>query len=425
VPWDQLGYAQVDNFWLIQIAPYAGTYGIATVLMVGNALFAAALLTGREMLSRAEGSRNGSPAPQAAVPVTHSPSAYRRGKPGVVSPRLLAIGILFAGALQSGSWHPPAPQPTSATALLVQVNLGTANVPRTPGELWNDDMARFSAASRQDCWPFYPGVAGLVHREIHPDCSNPLWHPDLIAWPEAPSPFRDEDPQFRAAIGRLAASEHAAIITGDVANEYFLRDGRAAGAVYNSASFFGPDGQYLGRYDKIHLVPFGEYVPFERLFSWANALTQEIGTFTHGWRRVVFSAGGHTYGVFICYESVFSDEVRLFAKKGAQVFVNISDDGWYGDTSAPWQHLNMARMRAIENHRWLLLDTNDGLTSVIDPDGRVTQSIPRHIFGALSARYAFESRRTFYTVHGDIYAMICSGLSIAMLAFAAFRRRPL
>ena len=101
---------------------------------------------------------------------------------------------------------------------------------------------------------------------------------------------------------------------------------------------------------------------------------------THGWRRDLFVTGGHKFGVFICYESIFGDEVRLFAKEGADVFVNISDDGWYGDTSAPWQHLNMARMRAIENRRWLLRDTDTGVTTVIDPYGRLTASAPRHIF---------------------------------------------
>ena len=87
-----------------------------------------------------------------------------------------------------------------------------------------------------------------------------------------------------------------------------------------------------------------------------------------GWRSFkVFSTGGHTYGVFVCYESIFGNEVRQFAKNGAEVLVNISDDGWYGDTGAPWQHLNMARMRAIENHRWVLRSTNTGVTTAIDP----------------------------------------------------------
>jgi apolipoprotein N-acyltransferase len=133
-----------------------------------------------------------------------------------------------------------------------------------------------------------------------------------------------------------------------------------------------------------------------------------VGDFNRGTKRFVFSAGdGHQFGVFICYESIFADEVRHFAKSGAEVLVNVSDDGWYGDTSAPWQHLNMARMRAIENRRWLLRDTNSGVTAAIDPYGRVTQSTDRHVFTSLAVRYGYNSRRTFYSLFGDVFAYLC------------------
>jgi apolipoprotein N-acyltransferase len=174
----------------------------------------------------------------------------------------------------------------------------------------------------------------------------------------------------------------------------------------------------VGRYDKIHLVPFGEYIPFKRLIFFARKLTGRVSEFTRGDEREVFRLNGHHYGVFICYESVFADEVRHFAQLGAEVLVNISDDGWYGDTSAPWQHLNMARMRAIENRRWLLRDTNNGVTAVIDPYGRVRQSIPRHQVGALPAQYGFRDDVTFYTAHGDVFAWGCVLLSLGMVAWA-------
>lgn len=396
VPWDQLGYAQVDNFWLTQIAPWAGTYGIATVLVAGNVLFCAALLK----------------APR--FPFARKISV-RYG--------WLAAAVIFCGVLQIGSWMPPPPAPTSATALLLQVNLSTQSVPNNPAFTWQGDMSRFTAASLQDCRPYLPGIPQLVHKEIHPDCAAGQAAPGLIVWPEAQSPWIDEDPAFREAMGDLARATGAGVISGDIAEQYFLRDGKPASAIYNSASVFAPSGKYIGRYDKIHLVPFGEYLPYKSLFFWAGALVDQVGQFTHGWRYVVFPIHHHVYGIFICYESIFSNEVRIFAKNGAQVFVNISDDGWYGNTSAPWQHLNMARMRAIENHRWILLDTNNGVTSAIDPEGRVTQSVPRNTFTALVARYGFETDHTFYTEYGDIYAFICTGVSLAALIFAAFKHR--
>jgi apolipoprotein N-acyltransferase len=127
----------------------------------------------------------------------------------------------------------------------------------------------------------------------------------------------------------------------------------------------------------------------------------------------------HRYGIFICYESVFGDEVRRFVLHGSEVLVNISDDGWYGDTSAPWQHLNMARMRAVENRRWILRDTNTGVTASIDPYGTVRQSIPRHQVEALAAQFGYGSDLTFYTRHGDLLPAICAILSLVVLLWSA------
>jgi apolipoprotein N-acyltransferase len=184
---------------------------------------------------------------------------------------------------------------------------------------------------------------------------------------------------------------------------------------YNSALVVGADGARVGRYDKIHLVPYGEYIPYKELFSFAHKLTGRVSEFTRGDERKVFRLNGHRYGIFICYESVFADEVREFSRLGAEVLVNISDDGWYGDTSAPWQHLNMARMRAIENRRWILRDTNNGVTASIDPYGRVRQSIPRHRVDALPAGFGFRDDVTFYTAHGDVFGWACAILALGIV----------
>jgi apolipoprotein N-acyltransferase len=159
-------------------------------------------------------------------------------------------------------------------------------------------------------------------------------------------------------------------------------------------------------------------VPFSRLLFFARKLTGKVSRFDRGEDRKVFRLNGHRYGVFICYEAVFADEVREFSRLGAEVLVNISDDGWYGDTSAPWQHLNMARMRAIENRRWILRDTNNGVTAVIDPNGVVRQSIPRHQADALPAGYGFRDDVTFYSEHGDVFAWLCAILGLGIVAVA-------
>jgi apolipoprotein N-acyltransferase len=126
--------------------------------------------------------------------------------------------------------------------------------------------------------------------------------------------------------------------------------------------------------------------------------------------------------VFICYESAFPDEIRGFVNNGAQLLVNISNDGWFGHTAAPYQHLNQARMRAIENRRWLLRDTNTGITSVIDPYGRVVQSIRPDNRNALDAMYSTESATTFYTRHGDWFAYACAIISLLAIVLGALRK---
>jgi apolipoprotein N-acyltransferase len=185
--------------------------------------------------------------------------------------------------------------------------------------------------------------------------------------------------------------------------------------VFNSAAWISPTGAWTARYDKVHLVPFGEYLPFPSLFSFAGGLTREVGEFQAGATRSPLNGGTMRVGVFICYESIFPDEVRQFADQGAQVFVNISNDGWYGDSGAYAQHLNQTRMRAIESNRWLLSATDTGVTASIDPLGRVVARLPRKQRAALVAPYALTAVTTFYTRHGDWFAYACAIISIGAL----------
>jgi apolipoprotein N-acyltransferase len=194
--------------------------------------------------------------------------------------------------------------------------------------------------------------------------------------------------------------------------------------VFNSAALIDASGELVARYDKVHLVPFGEYLPFPSLLGFAGGLTKEVGTFTRGASRNALRAGDQKLGIFICYESIFPDEVRHFANSGAQVFVNISNDGWYGDSGAYAQHLKQARMRAIENDRWLLRATNTGVTAAIDPYGRIAQQAPRKVRTALLASYSLIDGTTFYTRHGDWLAYGCAIISLGAILFSLGRISP-
>jgi apolipoprotein N-acyltransferase len=242
---------------------------------------------------------------------------------------------------------------------------------------------------------------------------------NLIVWPESPSPFYTNDPLFRDAVSALAKQSGTWVVAGSIGIAPAMHSGGGSGGdsggersqIFNSAVLVSPQGEWVGRYDKVHLVPFGEYLPFPQLFAFAGGLTKEVGEFQRGASRTPLDAGGERLGMFICYESIFPDEVRQGPLEGAQVLLNISNDGWYGDSGAWKQHLQQTEMRAIENDRWLLAATNTGMTASIDPYGRIAAATPRQVRTALAAPYALISGTTFYTRHGDWFAYLCAIIS--------------
>lgn len=233
-------------------------------------------------------------------------------------------------------------------------------------------------------------------------------HPQLLAWPEAPAPlYYYTDAHFRQQATNLARVTQTWFLMGTVAFT-------PKGAPLNSVVLISPAGDLVGRYDKMNLVPFGEFVPWP--FGFVNKITKEAGEFAPGKQRVMFQMGDHRMGTFICYESVFPDFVRRFAAEGAELLVNISNDGYFGKTAARDQHLKIVRMRAAENRRWILRATNDGITVSIDPAGRVIARLPAYEESALRAGYSYENALTPYTRYGDWFVWVCVGLGLAAVA---------
>jgi len=369
-PWDLLGYTQVENFLLVRLAPLGGVMLLSFVVAAINAGFAAAAL---------------------------SATTKRRARFGCAA---TALAVLLSGL---GRVAPPA-DAAGHTATLLQENLKVGAEGR--------DLVPFPLAEKYSqfrAWSLHP---------LLPSGAQPATPPraELIVWPEAPADFATSDPSFRLQLGQLAHAAHAPVIAGSVGVDFDPASPRGY-REYGSAAVFAADGQYLGRYDKIHRVPWGEYVPYPWLFAFAGKLISGIGEMEAGSAHTLFPLGqtGERAGVFICYESIFGDEVRQFTAAGANVLVNISDDGWYGDTSAPWQHLDMARMRAIENGRWVLRDTNTGITTAIDPHGRGVFTTPRHVREAFAFPFGYRTGLTFYTRHGDWFAWLCAGITLLFL----------
>jgi len=271
-----------------------------------------------------------------------------------------------------------------ASAVLVQPNI-------SEDAIWSDDLLNMT--ERQ-----------LTISSLGPVLAD-QGKTDFIVWPEMPAPFYDYDPQFTGMLSRLARTTHAAILTGVVARA-------ADNQPLNSALLVGPGGNIVSRYDKVHLVPFGEYVPWP-FGAITKKVSSEAGDFEAGRNPVVSSIDGHRIGSFICYESVYPAWVREFVESGAEVLLNVSNDGWFGRSEARQQHLRIVRMRAAENHRWILRSTNNGITAAIDPAGRVMRAADE--YQEVSARFAFRYRedKTVYTRFGDWFVIVCAGVVLA------------
>ena len=357
-PWNLLGISQVDNVALCRIAGWTGVYGISFEIVLVNVAIAAAFLV---------------PRPQRGM--------------------MFAAALAAAAVLQSGRLVEAPPAKADHAALLVQQNIPVA-------ANWTPDYFQQTLQA----------LTNLTIKSASGASPNTI---DLVIWPESPAPLFTNDAHFRTLISATARTTGSWIVVGAIGSNAARPNDE--GPLFNSAALISPEGDWTERYDKVHLVPFGEYLPYPSLFSFAGGLTKEVGQFDRGTSRQPLNAGGQKLGILICYESIFPDEVRQSANLGAQVFVNISNDGWYGDSGAYTQHLNQTRMRAIENDRWLLSATDTGVTAAIDPWGRIAAHIPRKERSTLVAAYSLTSVTTFYTRHGDWFSSACSIISLVAL----------
>ena len=185
------------------------------------------------------------------------------------------------------------------------------------------------------------------------------------------------------------------------------------GRLYNTAFLLGTDGQIHGRYDKRHLVPFGEYVPLQQVFFFLDKLVVGIGDFGRGRRATVFSLDGVRFSVMICYEAIFPGEVREFGRDGAEFLVNITNDAWFGRSGAPSQHLAMAAMRAVENGMYLVRAANTGISAVVAPTGEILAETGIFTEATLLGTIHPRLRETPYTRYGDMLAWVCLTFLVA------------
>jgi|SRR5579864_228978 len=372
-PWNLLGYPASANSALIQMTTITGIYGLSFLAMCLNSLLAWA-----------------------------DAGSSSSGKRRVTILGIAAAAILIVMA--AGSRLVPQPE-AGHYARAVQLNFPEA--PSYPSDWFQQHTGDLDEITRLSLAPS-------------------VYKPDLIVWPEAPAPFSFEDPQFAKVASTLAIHAGHPFIAGTIEWKPPLDSSAATPhgnlAPYNSALMFDAQGQRLFVYDKIHLVPFGEYEPFPLIHRVVASVSDEVGGFRKGKSYVVGRfPNGYTFGVFICYEAIYPGEVRHFAADGAQLLVNISNDGWFGHSAAAEQHLRMARVRAVENRRWLIRSTNSGYTAAVDPYGRIFRALPPDIRATADLPYDFRTDKTIYTRFGDWFAWLCVIVSVILVA-STFRK---
>jgi len=363
-PWNLLGYSAGTNLAMVQLTTVTGIYGLSFVVAAFNSLIAWADVAKSTTIAKRLGI--------------------------IVGVATLIFLVMFVGE----RLVPKAVANHSARA--VQPNFPEVE---SYGLDWfgthRQDLAELEALSLEDSGK----------------------HPDLIIWPEAPAPFSWQDAQFGRFASRIAIEAQRPFLAGTIEwKSEALPSGVHVQAPFNSAVMVDGRGRRILAYDKMHLVPFGEYEPFPLIHRVVTSVSSEVGGFRKGANRVVGTLpNGFKFGTYICYEAIYPGEIREFANRGANLLINISNDGWFGKSAAAEQHLRMARVRAVENRRWLLRVTNNGITAAVDPYGRTYSSIPRDVRGAADLPYDFRTDLTSYTQMGDWFAWLCVIVSVILV----------
>jgi apolipoprotein N-acyltransferase len=365
--WNAIGYSQAYHPQLIATARWGGVYAVGFLILTINAAIAFAILN-----------RN-----------------WRTGlaAAGVV----LVLVILFIG--QPRMLDGSVAGQTDAIVVALQPNVPMDLVKSTNDLLMLNDRH------------FQMSEAAL--RSLKQDGK-----PRLVIWPESPMNFTyGTDSQLRERIAAFARLHKTSLLLNS--QELAPNDG-----LYNSALLINEDGKLVAQYDKIRLLPFGEYVPLPRWLPGAGLITAIVGDFTAGASYRQMQVGPVKTGVFICVESAYPSIARRFTREGADVLVNISNDGYLGPTAVMRQHLANAVFRSVENGRPILRVTNTGITGYITPAGEVRDTTAAfqtdvRIWGISRTG----SRQTFYARYGDAFVALCSAVSLLALAFSFKRRR--
>lgn len=369
-PWNLLGYAATHSLALAQVTTFGGVWILSFLIVAFNALLFLALVHWRAGRYTTLYAATG-----AAVVLTLVIGFGDRMVPQAVPDHVARL-------VQSNF-----PEPDSFPADWLDTHAG---------EL--DELARLSTS---------PDARGNA--------------PGLVVWSEVPAPFSMQEPKFAARAAAIGRGTRDGFLVGVV--DWRVETGVGWHA-HNSAALIDPSGRETFEYDKIHLVPFSEYLPYGNWFEFVRRITPEVGNFQPGTESKVGTLpDGRRFGVFICYEAAFPGGVQKFVANGAELLINISNDGWFGRSAAPEQHLDMARVRAIEERRWMVRCTNNGYTVSVDPYGREVARLATDVRAVLEAPYAYRNDMTFYARWGDWLPWMSLAAGMGFVIMGSFARK--
>ncbi|MCK4507654.1 MAG: apolipoprotein N-acyltransferase [Desulfuromonadales bacterium] len=378
-PWATLGYSQHAWLPMIQSADLFGVYGLSYLLLLGNVVLGLSLLALRPKSSQSVISQT--------IP----------GKACFVTVLLLLLNYGY------GQWS--LQQDLDGRDETLQAALVQGNIPQDLK--WHPDNQLHTVKTYRD----------LSLRAERSGAS------DLIVWPEAAMPFYFQDGgPLAESIAQLPVETGSSLLFGSPAYRRTPGADKDTGGLryLNSAFLLSPTAQILGRSDKVHLVPFGEYVPLSGFLPFVNKLVAGIGDYSPG-EITPLPIQGHQLGVLVCYEVIFPELAREYVRQGSDLLVNITNDAWFGKSSAPWQHLAMARFRAIENRVWLVRAANTGISAFVSPSGKIVQQSDLFETALLTGAVGLGARPGLYSHMGDI---VPGGfLIISLLWLIQTRRR--
>jgi apolipoprotein N-acyltransferase len=368
-PWAALGYSQYMNLPFIQVGDITGVYGISFIILLVNS----AIYDFITIMARGE-----------------RPPLLREG--------VVVLAILFL-VFGYGVAQIKRVENISSRHQKITIGLAQGNI---------DQNIKWNTAYQEETLQIYQNLSSILARE----------KPSLIIWPETATPFFfQSEERYRPRVMEIPEKTDAYLLFGSPSYDW------VTGKVqyYNSAYLLSPGKEVIGRYDKIHLVPFGEYVPFSKFLFFLGSLSA-VGNLSPGKLVKNFHFPFGEFGVLICYEIIFPNLCRKFVKEGADFLVTITNDAWFGRTAAPHQHLSMATFRAIENRVSIARTANTGISAFIDAKGEIRKKSGLFARETLIGQIGPRIEKTFYTRYGDVFALASSAFAFLLFLFAYFKR---